>query len=189
MNVLRSTREALAARGARLRQAVGPASLALRGTHVAGAVGAGGLAWSASGGEARHVAWVVVALLAVWGGVRPGGRAPALLFGALAAWWVVVGGRTPPVAWAALAVLVAVAHLGAAYAAALPAHAALTPASTRAVARRWAGYLGVTAAGGVLVVAVASLPDAVPRGSGWAAAVVVAVVAGGLAVAVRWPGE
>lgn len=177
------------AAGPYLRQArvsVGPVPFVLRSLHLLATLGAVALAVAAAPGELAGAAAVAVAVLGGWGAVRPGGHAPAATFALLAVWWVIVGGGQPLGVAASFAGLVALAHLVAAQATVLPAHAAATPAAARALLRRGGGYLVVVVAGTALVAALGSA--GVPRGWPWVAGVAVALVAGAVAVVRRRDG-
>ena len=168
---------------------VGPSQVVLRLIVFAAGTCAAFLTRTASPIGVRDSFFMVTMLIALWAAVLPAGVAPAVLLGSLVGWWMFVGAGAPLGMAAGVALLLAVAHRAAATAATGPRHGAMTRRAAGAFVRRGAGYVGVVAAAGVLVLAVAALPDAVPRGRVWLVAILVALLAGAAAVALRRPAD
>lgn len=163
-----------------------PAQWALRLLVFGALAGSGWLCAAWIGGPLVTALLVVMVALALWAVARPGSPAPLLAVGVVALWWLFGG----PAQWwqgAALAGLLAVAHLGCAYAAAAPSYAAVRGRGLRRMLTQGLGYLAVCAAGVALVLAVVAVPaDAVPRGPAWVGLGLVALVGAGIvAVALR----
>lgn len=123
----------------------------------------------------------LVAGAALWSVVRPGSPAPMFGIAVVVLWWL--AGAEGARWWqtATVAGLLAVFHLGCAYAAAAPSYSAVTGRAARRMLRLGAGYLAACAAGVTLVLAVSAVPaDVVPRGLLWVALGTAAVVAAGV---------
>ncbi|MCC2594450.1 hypothetical protein LKO27_13655 [Tessaracoccus sp. OS52] len=164
-------------------QIADPAQWVLRLAGFLGLVGAGlaCLAWY------PVLVWPVllggVVLAALWTGARPGSWAPFAGVAVVGLWWLAGGGDAAWWQTASVAGLLAVAHLGAAWAAAAPSYAAIPGRGVRRLVAWALGYLVACVVGIALVLAAGAVPGGlVPRGPAWVVLGLVAVVGSGVAV-------
>lgn len=161
-----------------------PAQWVLRLTLFGGLVGSGWLCAVWVGGPLVTPLLLVIVAVALWAVARPGSPAALLGVGVVAVWWL-FGGEPQWWQGVALAGLLAVAHLGCAYAAAAPSYAAVRGGGLRRMAASSLGYLAACAVGVALVLAVVAVPaDLVPRGAVWVGLGLVALVGAGIVAVV-----
>lgn len=105
------------------------------------------------------------AVAALWLTVRPESKAGGAFVALVMLWWLVAGVEAPLWQAGVVALLLAVHHLGLAYAAAAPPWAGVECSAWRQWLRGLGIYLGVCVAAVALVMAVVVAP--VPRGALW----------------------
>lgn len=159
---------------------VSPAQWALRLVLFGALTGSGLLCALWVGGPLVAPLLVVVVGLALWAMARPGSPAALLVVGVVAVWWL-FGGAAQWWQAAALAGLLAVAHVTCTYAEAAPSYSAVRRSGLRRVLGLGLGYLAACAAGVALVLAVAVVPaGVVARGPVWVGLALVALLGAGI---------
>lgn len=157
---------------------VTPGQWILRGVCAGSLVGAASLCLAWFPVLAQELLLGVAVLATLWTVVRPESWAPLVGIGTVALWWLVAARDAAWWQTIAVAGLLAFFHLLAAACAAAPSYAAVGRRAAASLLGRGFGFLAASSGAIALVLGAAAVPDGLlPRGLGWIASALAAVIA------------